>query len=291
MRWVIGLLQRGFLLALRPLPRRARLWLLIRVNRLPGLPPSRKQAITMAALEDVAEADRERFHHLLWSHHLAYANWYETSARYAAGVEESRRIFFADLAAELRALGVRPETGVASVLEAGCSIGVNLRFLEQNLFPNATLEGIDIDEKAVTEGRRHLATIGSRAVLHFGDLFQLEAALDHPAYDVVFACGVLLYFEPETATRIIGELLDRTRLVAGFAEAWFPAAGPIRADQARYHDVARLVEAAGGEVLGVHVHEAVYDGKPMHFVFVRGRAAGGQRPEPVPPAPPQGLQP
>jgi hypothetical protein len=89
-------------------------------------------------LRDLARSDPNCLHRFLWSHHLTYAASYEVSRFGPERLEVSRRMLFADIQEHLRRRSIAPECNVASVLEAGCSLGYVLRYAETNVFPGAT---------------------------------------------------------------------------------------------------------------------------------------------------------
>ena len=161
-------------------------------------------------------SDPNSLHRFLWSHHLTYAASYEVSRFGPERLDVSRRILFTDIEAHLRKRAIAPECDVASVFEAGCSLGYVLRYAETNVFPGATrFIGVDVDKYAIEKGSAYLRDTQSKVELITGEVSDLERIIPDQQYDVVLCCGVLLYFDEPTAARIVQELLRRTRLVLG----------------------------------------------------------------------------
>src|SRR5215813_1788513 len=97
-------------------------------------------------LRDLADYDPNCLHRFLWSRHLTYAASYDVSRFGAEKLDVSRRMLFADIQEHLRGRSISPECDVASVFEAGCSLGYVLRYAETDVFPSATrLIGVDVD--------------------------------------------------------------------------------------------------------------------------------------------------
>lgn len=230
----------------------------------------------MLAVGDLALRDNRAFHKFLWSNHLAYAIYYSADERFRAPIEESRLELFSDLESCLRQLGWAPEN-VESVLDVGCSVGNNLRHLEKHLFTSATtLHGIDIDENAVANGMRLLASQGSRIQLEVGDLEGLDRVLGDRLYDVVLCAGVLLYLDQAPATEAVRAMLRRTRKLCAFAAVAHAEVDNIELrhsltrswDSSHIHNVDAMVEAAGGRVVGRRWERGTLDGRQtIYFVF------------------------
>lgn len=250
----------------------------IGISRAGVLSHGHRLRLSMLAVGDLAERDNGAFHKFLWSHHLAYALYYGAAERFRTPIEASRVELFADLERHLRGLHVEPHD-VDSVLDVGCSVGNNLRYLEERVFPSATvLHGIDIDHGAVADGSRYLASIGSRIDLKAGDMEDLDAVLGARTYDVVFCAGVLLYLDEQRAAAVVRSMLHRSKVVCAFAAlAHAPfdnrllGTSETRAwDKSHVHNVDAMVAAAGGHVVARRWDQGTLDGRQtIYFVFAR----------------------
>jgi pseudaminic acid biosynthesis-associated methylase len=85
---------------------------------------------------------------------------------------------------------LRHVSPVASVLELGCNIGLNLSAIHA-LFPRARLTGLEINHLAAATARTHLP----QADIHVGSL--LEPALAG-AWELVITKGVLMHIAPDS---------------------------------------------------------------------------------------------
>ena len=108
-----------------------------------------------------------------------------------ANAGEGRGPFWADLLGRIQ---------VRTVLEVGCNVGGNLRWLAPVLGPEHVY-GVDINLAALEEIRRRLPginTIVSPArELPFRDRW----------FDLVFTAGVLIHQPPATVARVMGEVV------------------------------------------------------------------------------------
>lgn len=206
-------------------------------------------------LRDMARVDPVGFHHYLWANHLAYAATYELE-RFAPGaLEADRTALFELLCAELRRQGLDPRVDVHSILDAGCSLGYLLRYVETSIFPSATtLMGIDIDVRAVAAGSLHLRQIDSNVELRVAGMEQLDEVLPGRHFDVVVSCGALMYLDQAGAARAVASLLGHADRVVGLIDRAHPAQdnGSLACSAVRHrdetwiHNLDRMVEAAGG---------------------------------------------
>jgi 2-polyprenyl-3-methyl-5-hydroxy-6-metoxy-1,4-benzoquinol methylase len=250
----------------------------IGISRAGVLSHGHRLRLSMLAVGDLAERDNGAFHKFLWSHHLAYALYYGADERFRSPIETSRVELFSDLERHLRGLRVAPHD-VDSILDVGCSVGNNLRYLEEHVFPSATaVHGIDIDHGAVADGSRYLASIGSRIELKAGDMEDLNGILGVRPYDVVFCAGVLLYLDEERAASVVRSMLQRANILCAFAAvAHAPfdnrllGASETRAwDMSHVHNVDTMVAAAGGHVVARRWESGTLDGRQtIYFVFAR----------------------
>lgn len=99
--------------------------------------------------------------------------------------------------------------GVGSVLEVGCSIGLNLQILH-NRFHWLRLCGIDINRKAINMGKKvdHIDML-------YGDILDIPFRCN--SFDMVFTSGVLIHIHPESLEMAVKELVRVAgKYVVGF---------------------------------------------------------------------------
>ena len=167
---------------------------------------------SMELVGDLAEKNTNAYHKFLWAHHLGYAAPYEVADRFGAEkMRPSRLIFFQELRKCMDASGISGKR-IRSVLEVGCSLGYQLRYLETDLFPEATLlQGIDIDDYAVRTGQEYLSSLGSGVSLVRGDIQDLDRLVSQRAYDLILCTGVLMYLKQHDAADLVRNMLLRCR--------------------------------------------------------------------------------
>lgn len=133
----------------------------------------------------------------------------------------ARNVSAANQAASLRLLaGALKGHDVRSVLELGANIGLNLRSLEL-LFPKATLDAVEINERACISLRDQGFNVTKGSLLDF--------TIDR-VYDLVMTVGVLIHIEPSSladAYRQIHAAADRLILVAEYYSP-YPVEVPYR---------------------------------------------------------------
>jgi SAM-dependent methyltransferase len=229
-------------------------------------------------LRDFAARDPDGFHRFLWSHHLAYAETYEVGLRFGPnGLHASRRLLFEELTTSASRVELNVACDVRSVFEVGCSLGYLLRHIEREVCPAAVeLEGNDIDGHAIREGRAHLASLGSRVILHHADLSQLEGVFAGRRFDLVLCAGVLMYLREAEAATTVGLIMRHTGRLAVFAglacrdrdNALLSTAEVRQRDGTFIHNIDRLVTQAGGRVVGRRWDGATeLAGNSVYFVF------------------------
>ena len=91
--------------------------------------------------------------------------------------------------------------GVASVIEMGCNIGLNLTAI-QRLLPDAALYGVEINEAAAETARK----IKGATIFH--ESFTDFAAPVTP--DLSFTAGVLIHIAPEKLNKAYNALYDHS---------------------------------------------------------------------------------
>lgn len=261
--------------AIVPLPARKRLS--IWVSRLKWVDTDRRNWWAVELIRDFFEKDVNEYHKFLWANHLSYALTYEASSRFGKeNMKQSRRSFFSDAAAVLRGLGVNPATQVKSVLEVGCSLGYQLRYMETDLFPSAQrLDGIDIDGYAIESGESYLRGTDSKVRLTRADMESFEAATGS-MYDVIVCTGVLMYLDQASAARLVERLLRHTGKLLAFSGLAHPDTdnsylenSVTRASDGTFiHNIDSMIENAGGKILARRWEGArLVDGHTIYFVF------------------------
>ena len=258
-------------------PLSLRKWMAIWLHRQHWISLSRRTWWSTELLRDFADRDVNAYHKFLWAHHLVYAVTYEVGSRFGADhLIPSRRMFFADLCRQLQELGIPPET-VGSVLEVGCSLGYQLRYVETELFPSATrLDGLDIDQYAIRAGAEYLRTVGSHVSLHCGDMQWLDEFARRRMYDVILCTGTLLYLTEADAAAVVRMMLAHSRILVALTGLAHPAVdnaqlnrSDMRSRDATWvHNFDQMVEAAGGRVVGRRWEGArEVEGQTIYFVF------------------------
>ena len=236
---------------------------------------------SLELVRDFAEKDVNAYHKFLWAHHLAYATSYEVATRFGAEtIRPSRLLFFAELRRCMEAHGASAKQ-IRSVLEVGCSLGYQLRYLETDLFPEASvLEGIDIDRYAVESGQEHLGAIGSKISLTCADIQGLDSLLGGRVYDLIICTGVLMYLKEAEAAGMVREMLSHSRIMVAMAGLAHPVrdnaaldCSDIRArDQTSIHNLDVMVKNGGGSVLARQWDgERQVEGQTIYFVFAAPR--------------------
>ncbi|MGH9462652.1 MAG: methyltransferase domain-containing protein [Vicinamibacteria bacterium] len=232
-------------------------------------------------IRDFAERDVNAYHKFLWAHHLGYAEPYEVSTRFGPEqVRPSRLLFFAELRQCMKALGVSAKE-IREVLEVGCSLGYQLRYLETDLFPGATvLDGIDIDEHAIRSGKEYLGTVGSNVRLRCGDIQHLDELLAGRIYDLIICTGVLMYLKETEAIGIVRAMLSHSRVMVAMAglahpmleDATLEHSAVRERDNTFIHNLDTMVKNTGGKVLARRWDgDRQLEGQTIYFVFAAPR--------------------
>jgi len=233
--------------------------------------------LSLELLADFRRNNFSEYHKFLWKNHLFYAETFNADERFGPeNQREASRKFFELLPKQLLSLQISPNQ-VSSVLEVGCSLGFQLRFMETEMFPGAKkFLGIDIDETAIAEGRKALASQGSLIELMVGDIQHQCDIIGTRKFDVVICTGALMYLDEQAATACIAEMLKHAKYilgVSGLAHLGVPNCqlehSVLRKwDHSLIHNLEKMVLAGGGRVLGVgwEVDEIV-DERTNYFVF------------------------
>jgi SAM-dependent methyltransferase len=272
-------------LIVNSLPLRLRKGLAIWLNRRAWIDPGDRAYWATELLADFAATDVNAYHKFLWRHHLAYAETYEIALRFGYDkLNQTRRLFFAELPQRLAAAGVASARDVRSVLEVGCSLGYLLRYIETDVFPSATrLEGLDIDVRAIEEGARYLREQGSKIELHVGDMEEMRPILGDSRFDLVLGSGVLLYLDEPSAAKLVATMLRYTGKLLAITALAHPETDnsslgcsvPRARDGTWIHNVDRMIFDGGGRVVARRYEGAkLVDGNTVYFLYAVPAAAG-----------------
>ena len=98
-----------------------------------------------------------------------------------------------------------------SILEIGCCSGTNLVLLAKAL-PHASIDGVDINNKAIDDGRNWMRELGidSNVRLNVSNADNLNRYSDK-IFDVTFTSALLMYIGPDKVSRVVNEIVRVTR--------------------------------------------------------------------------------
>jgi 2-polyprenyl-3-methyl-5-hydroxy-6-metoxy-1,4-benzoquinol methylase len=232
---------------------------------------------SMELVRDLSEQDPNSFHKFLWAHHMAYAAPYEVKSRFGTEkMRPSRGMFFADMRSCMQAAGIST-LNIRSVLEVGCSLGYQLRYLETDVFSEATrLEGIDIDEYAVRAGQEYLSGIGSKVSLICGDIQDSDELRGERVYDLILCTGVLMYLKEEDAAGLVRTMLSGSPTMLALAGLAHPSVDNANlscscireSDHTFIHNLDEMVKKGGGRILARRWDgNRKVEGQSIYFVF------------------------
>ncbi len=239
----------------------------------------RRKVLPFMLLNDWADKDPDAFHRFLWSHHLAYARWYEECNEFGnENLRPTRKMLFDDLKACLIQNGVNPEKDVKSVFDVGCSSGFLLRYMETDVFPNATkLEGNDIDGPSILRGEAYLREHGSKIHLINADMSELQSIMNGSKYDVVFCAAVLVYLNETAASEVVLEMMNHCNKIVAIYSIAHPTVDNSKLEHSEirssdgvfYHNIDSMIEKAGGKVIYRRWEgsKTYADGQTIYFVF------------------------
>jgi len=265
-------------LIVRLVPRSVRKFLSIWLSRQAWLPPANRSYWATELLTDFAATNPNDYHKFLWKHHMAYAETYEIDLRFGyEKLNDTRKLLFGELPQRMQAAGLGRLEDVRSVFEVGCSLGYLLRYMETDVCPGAgRLEGIDIDAHAIAEGSRYLAGVGSKVVLHQGDMESVGEYLGGEKFDIVLASGVLLYLDQESAAGLVSGMLEHTGKLLVITALAHPETDNAlmkssvlrERDGTWIHNVDRMIESAGGQIVARRYQGAeMLDGNSIYFLY------------------------
>jgi len=225
-------------------------------------------------LRDMAEKDINGYHRFLWSNHLSYADTYEVKDRFGSDrMNGSRVLFFKALTGFLKDHALN----IDSVFEVGSSLGYQLRFLETELFPDAShFMGIDIDEYSIYAGEKYLQKLGSKVQLKCGDMEDLDELMAARSYDLILCTGVLMYLCEKDAAGVVKKMIEHTGGVLAISGLAHPevdnrelASSETRErDMSFIHNIDKMVEDSDGIVLWRRWDGArKVDGNTIYFIL------------------------
>lgn len=106
---------------------------------------------------------------------------------------------------------------IDSVLELGANIGLNLKAINQ-LLPQASLEGVEINQKAAIELERWFSSIG-RGCCHPISIFEFKTK---KKYDLLLIKTVLIHINPDKLIDIYQKIFDLSARYILIAEYFNP---------------------------------------------------------------------
>jgi len=260
------------------IPLTIRKWLAILINRQTWLDSDKRGWWATQIIVDFAEKDVSSYHKFLWRHHLSYAESYETNLRFGYdNLNETRKFFLSDLVEHLKKQGINPESEIKSVLDVGCSLGYLLRYIETDVFPNASvLDGNDIDKYTIEQGKEFLASCKSKANLIHADMEALENIIGDKKYDVVFGAGILLYLKQDQANKLVAKMMNHTSTMLAFTGLAHPDLDNAKletsvtreSDKTWIHNIDKMITDAGGKIVARRWEgNKMVDGNTIYFVF------------------------
>ena len=108
---------------------------------------------------------------------------------------------------------LRSASGLGTVRELGCNIGLNLVALKR-LKPSLTLEAYEINPEAVRRARGYdVATIEQGSILD---------PIDKPQVDLTFTSGVLIHIDPDHLEAVYDNLVSGSRRYVLVSEYYNP---------------------------------------------------------------------
>lgn len=122
---------------------------------------------------------------------------------------------FAEAKLALFRAALAKTSGVSSVVEFGCNIGMNLIALAQ-LLPQARLHAVEINATAAAIARERLP----QARITEGSLFDYDT---DPGCDLAFTCGVMIHLNPEMLPAVYARLAAASRKYVLIVEYYNPS--------------------------------------------------------------------
>jgi pseudaminic acid biosynthesis-associated methylase len=111
-------------------------------------------------------------------------------------------------------------SGIGSVLELGCNVGLNLLALSQ-LLPQASLRGVDVNNSALEKLRERCSTITPPPDIQATRDSILSYTSDN-VFDLVFTKGVLIHIAPEKLPRVYETIYRHSTRYILVAEYYSP---------------------------------------------------------------------
>jgi pseudaminic acid biosynthesis-associated methylase len=119
---------------------------------------------------------------------------------------------------------------IDSVVELGANIGLNLKAINQ-LLPKASLEGVEINQKAARELSHWLSSIESAGRCHPISMFEFETS---KKYDLVLIKTVLIHINPDKLADIYQKIFDLCARYIIIAEYFNPV--PVDVEYRGHND-------------------------------------------------------
>ncbi len=129
----------------------------------------------------------------------------------------SQQLLASNLSYFSRAL--RPAPRIASCIEFGANVGMNLKALQQ-LYPSCAFRGVEINGKAATL----LGEVIGPENVFCGSI--LDYAIEEPA-DLSFTKGVLIHIDPDLLPAVYDKLYEASRRYIMVGEYYSPSPATI----------------------------------------------------------------
>ena len=95
---------------------------------------------------------------------------------------------------------------IESALEIGCGVGTNLLLIKEQ-YPHCILEGVDINEKAINEGKKYFKNHKIREIIikknKADDIYNYK----DNSFDVVFTVATMMYIGTDKINEIIESMI------------------------------------------------------------------------------------
>jgi len=261
------------------IPLKIRKNLAIKISNQTWISSDNRAGWSLELIRDMEKSDVNAFHKFLWSNHIGYADTYEVEQRFGeVNINESRKLLFSDMEKVLSDLDINYQNEIASVLDVGCSLGYLLKYMEDNIFVNASeLHGIDIDAYAIDEGGSYLNAHDSKINLMCHDMEEIIGQLNNKIYDVIFCAGTLLYLDENKAKALTNKLVKHTKkllVITGIASpetdnSNLQKSSIRKRDGSFLHNIDDMVKQSGGKVVSRRWEGTKkLGGNSLYFVFV-----------------------
>ncbi len=138
--------------------------------------------------------------------------WAESFGKAYIERNSSEQLYLSKVATWAKML--KSATGVKSILELGCNIGLNLKAIH-GLNPDIQLQGVEINKDAANKAANMgIADIRQDTILN---------TLDSPPVDLTFTAGVLIHINPEYLDQVYANLVNLSKRYVLVAEYYNPS--------------------------------------------------------------------